>query len=69
MATKTNTERWAVVYVGAPYGENESGEIVSRHRSEEAAIAARQKLQGSPRYYGSSTKVLRVGADGNAIRE
>lgn len=54
------TEWWAVVYVGAPYGENESGEIVSRHKSEEAAVAARQKLQDNPRYYGSNTKVRKL---------
>lgn len=30
----------AVVYVGAPYGDNEGGHIMSLHKSEAAAIAA-----------------------------
>lgn len=51
---------YEVRYVGAPYGENESGEVVSRHRSPEAARAARARLQDNPRYYGSNTRVARV---------
>ncbi len=57
----TKTAVWAVVYVGAPYGENEQGEVVSRHRSEEAAVKARRKLQSNPRYYGSNSAVRQVG--------
>ena len=30
----------AVVYLGAPYGDNESGHIISRHRSRDAAESA-----------------------------
>ena len=33
--SRANT--YAVVYVGAPYGDNEGGHIVSLHRSESAA--------------------------------
>lgn len=51
---------WEVRYVGAPYGEDERGETVSRHRTEEAATDARRKLQGNPRYYGSNSRVVRV---------
>jgi hypothetical protein len=50
---------WCVVYVGSPYGEGESGEIVSRHRSEEAAEEARSRLQNNPKYYGQNTIVRR----------
>jgi hypothetical protein len=58
---------YQVRYVGAPYGENESGEIVSTHRTEEAALRARAKLQSNPRYYGSNSTVVRV-VDGLIIR-
>ena len=44
---------FAVVYVGAPYGDNELGQVVSRHRSREAAENAVRELQTSPRYYGN----------------
>lgn len=52
---------WAVVYVGAPYGEGESGEVVSRHRTEDEANEARVELQDNPKYYGSNTVVRKVG--------
>jgi hypothetical protein len=58
MATK-QTEVWAVVYVGAPYGDGE-GEVVSRHRTEEKADEARRELQSNPRYYGSNSVVRQV---------
>ncbi len=48
---------WAVVYIGAPYGSNEFGEIVSKHRTAEAARAALAKLQSNPRYYGNNATV------------
>jgi len=55
-----NRTVYAVVYVGAPYGDNEAGEIVSRHRTYDAAVAARTKLQDNPRYYGSNSTIRRV---------
>ena len=59
--TKTTTKMtYEVRYVGAPYGENEQGELVSSHRTFEAAGAARRKLQKNPRYYGSNTKIAVV---------
>ena len=62
MTNKTTEKRqvWAVVYVGAPYGEGEFGEVVSRHRTEEAARAALAKLRDNPRYYGSNAAVKEV---------
>jgi hypothetical protein len=51
---------WCVVFVGAPYGDNEQGEIVSRHRSEEAAMEARRRLQNNPKYHGMNTVVRRL---------
>jgi hypothetical protein len=57
MKTKTKTAQWCVIYCGAPYGDNESGEVVSRHRSEEAATEARHKLQSNPKYYGRNSRV------------
>lgn len=48
---------WCVVYCGAPYGDNELGEIVSRHKTESAALAARDRLQSNPKYYGSNSRV------------
>lgn len=58
-ATKT-TIRYEVRYVGAPYGLGEAGETISRHRTLEAAEAAREKLQVNPRYYGLNTKVVTI---------
>jgi hypothetical protein len=49
--------KWAVVYVGTPVGIGELGIIVSQHRTEEAAMKARQKLQNNPKYYGSNSVV------------
>jgi len=70
MIVKTGkAEWWAVVYVGAPYGENETGEIVSRHRSYCAAFIAWRKLQSRPRYYGKNSQIVRIGADGNVIEK
>jgi hypothetical protein len=57
MIATTTKGVWCVVYCGAPYGENELGEVVSRHRTEEAATAARVKLQDNPKYYGSNSRV------------
>ena len=42
----------AIVYWGAPYGENERGHIVSRHTSEDLAEAAYD------RRFGGTTGVL-----------
>lgn len=51
---------WVVYYVGAVYGNDKIGEVVSRHRTEDAAIAFRLKLQSNPRFYGSNTTVREV---------
>lgn len=51
---------YEVRYVGAPYGEGESGELLSRHRTREAAEDARRRLQSNPRYYGSNTRIVEV---------
>jgi hypothetical protein len=59
---KTKSTYWTVCYVGAPYGDDESGEIVSRHRTREAAEEAHRKLQSDPHYYGSNSVVR--GPDG-----
>lgn len=48
---------WCVVYCGAPYGIGESGHVVSRHRTEEAAKKAHAALQSNPHYYGSNSRV------------
>jgi hypothetical protein len=46
---------WCVVYTGAPYGLDEAGEVVSRHRTEEAALEAlRRSRRVSSRLYGSN---------------
>jgi hypothetical protein len=63
MATKTQATWYEVRYVGAPYGDNESGETVSRHRTLDAAGAAVRKLQSNPRYYGSNTRIAEVEGD------
>ena len=61
MTTKTiKKTQFAVVYVGAPFGENEFGYVVSKHRTEEAAVAARAKLQSNPKYYGRNSTVKQV---------
>ncbi len=57
MTATTTKGIWCVVYVGAPFGLNEAGEVVSRHRTEEAAEKARRKLQDNPKYYGSNTRI------------
>jgi hypothetical protein len=49
---------YGVFYVGAPYGENEMGELISKHKSMQAAEAARQKLQWMTKYYGLNTKIM-----------
>jgi len=49
-----------VRYIGAPYGMNESGEVVSRHRTIETAERAARKLQTSPKYYRSVRIVRKV---------
>ncbi len=59
----TPPSRFELRYVGAPYGENESGELLSRWPSMEAAERARRRLQDNPRYYGSNTRVVEVTAD------
>jgi hypothetical protein len=50
---------WCVVYCGAPYGDNEFGEVVSKHRTEEAAEEALRKARRiSPaRYHGGNGRV------------
>ena len=59
MTTTTNTPTaYGVFYCGAPYGDNETGELVSTHRSLKAADFACGKLRGSPKYYGSNTRVM-----------
>ena len=44
---------YEVRYVGAPYGTDESGRIVSRHKTARAALSAMRKLQNSPKYHGN----------------
>jgi hypothetical protein len=58
--TKSSKVTWCVMYVGAPYGIGESGEVVSRHRTEEAAQRAYARLQSNPKYYGSNSCVVRI---------
>ena len=48
-----------VRYIGAPYGMNESGEVVSRHRTIETAERAARKLQTSPKYY-RNVKIVEI---------
>mgnify|MGYP006367268281 CR=1 FL=1 len=50
---------YAVVYVGPPYGLDESGEILSLHRSLEHAIRYCFRARSNPRYYGRNTIVKR----------
>lgn len=42
IANKTNTH--AVVYLGAPYGDNEGGHIVSLHKSKDGAVMAMRRM-------------------------
>lgn len=61
-------KQWEVRYVGAPYGTSDYGEVLSRHKSYEAAVDARQRLQEDPRFYGACTVVAPIGeAPVNAI--
>jgi len=42
----------AIIYIGAPYGENESGHIVSRHKNiENAERAFEKKFSGTTGIY------------------
>lgn len=50
----TNEHTHAIVYVGAPYGLDELGELVSVHTAEYHAIQELGKLSKSPRYYNQS---------------
>ena len=65
-SNKTTRETWAVIYCGAPYGDTEF-EVVSRHRTRDAADAAHRKLQSDPRYYGSNSRVRLLDADGRLV--
>ena len=42
IARKSNTH--AVVYLGAPYGDNEGGHIASLHKSKDGAIKALRRM-------------------------
>ena len=58
MTTTTTTSQptaYAVFYCGAPYGDNETGHVVSNHRSLEAAELA---MHGHPACYGSNGRVM-----------
>ena len=46
--------RWALIYVGAPYGDNESGHVV-RSSSEYSKIS---ELLSDARYYGSNSWIF-----------
>ena len=59
--TTTTTSRptaYAVFYCGAPYGDDETGELVSRHRTLSAARLAHTKLQDSLKYHGTDSRVM-----------
>ncbi len=56
----TQKATYEVRYVGAPYGEGESGHTISRHRTREAALSALQKGQSDPHTYGSNSRVVKV---------
>jgi len=55
-----------VRYVGAPYGLNEDGEIVSRHKTYANAVYACNNLQDNPRYYGDNSRIVHMS---NTYRE
>lgn len=59
-------KRYAVFFVGAPFGENEEGELLSKHDTARDAIERRYTLQGHPQYYGANTKI-KVLVDGRWI--
>lgn len=57
----------AIIYIGAPYGENESGHIVSRHKSEENANKAfEKKFSGTTGIYNN--KIVELKSDGSLDR-
>lgn len=58
---------YGIFYVGAPYGENETGELVSKHKTEVKAKEQRAKLQDQARYYGSNTIIRECNAKGERI--
>ena len=50
----------AVIYIGAPHGDDEDGHIVSRHTSETLAVAAaRAKFGGTTGAYCARVVPLR----------
>lgn len=58
----------AIIYIGAPHGINEAGEIVSRHRSKATAERAYQRLcyPGGQRTAAALNHVIRpLGVDGS----
>ena len=56
--------KYIVVYCGAPYGEGEAGEIVSRHHTLIKARESRNKMQSSPKYYGANSKIMELTSEG-----
>ena len=57
--------KYIVVYCGAPYQEGDAGEIVSRHHTFAKAKESRDKLQGTPKYYGANSKIMVLTPDGD----
>ena len=69
MTEQTTKQRYthAIIYIGAPYGENESGHIVSRHTSRELADSAfDRKFSGTTGVLNN--KVVALDANGNWAR-
>lgn len=61
MSNPNATKRYEVRYVGAPYGDNESGHLMSWHRTREAAERAARKLSEWANYYNHVRIVERQG--------
>jgi hypothetical protein len=57
--TPAQSTRYELRYQGAPYCEGEAGELVSWHRTREAAEAALRRLRSSPKHYGN-TRIVEV---------
>lgn len=49
----TNTQKFELVYTGAPYGLNEYGEVISTHRTYDAAQKAASKIAYQAKYYNN----------------
>lgn len=54
---------YCVIYCGAPYGDDESGHVVSRHRTLSAAVEAHIVYARTAAGYGRNSRVRVIDAE------